>query len=703
MDSSTFTSRHADVLRALDQHRLLDALRELASLSAEGAFGSISVRLERLREDYAMMLGCLEQGMDDPDRERIYGQFLQRAAVLADEAKHAWLAAQPAYFGTVYRRSAAASGPYTTEAAFDRVYASAPFSREDYERYAALLGDADTPAALKHTLTAALLLALMHVFDARKLRLLADGVYDHNAGLRARCLVGTALAAFVHRDRIGAWPELEAQLSLLADAPDFAAALRIVQLQLLLSLRTQQDSQRMSEDILPEMMRMARKMSTEEGMDFTKLSEVDLEMNPEWGENGRSEALQKAMRGIVEMQDRGVDLFFRTFERSMRWQPFFAEAAHWFVPFSFQNEVFRGRGHRLEHLNLLFNTKPACNTEKYMMALAFMQMPDDSLATMGKSMGQLDVLHDRMPEAGAGTDDTTDAGSADPYGPLRVAVRLYVHDLYRFFHLFRHRSEMSNPFEGGLRLSEVPCFRAAMSQPLPLLAFGNFCFEGRQWAEALSFLEQLPEDEKDAEAFEKMGYCCMMEKEHAKAVRYFDCANMIRPGSTWTLRQLARACMAAGRPEQAREALAELERMAPDDARVLLMAAECDMKMGDDEQALNRLHKANYLQPDSRVQRALAWCLLKTGRYAEARDQYDRLLHEEPVGADYLNAGHAAWLQGNVKGAVHDYRKSLELQKQDAAPADFFREDGAMLLAAGKSDLDLQLMRDLINQPQNRK
>jgi len=696
MVPSTFDSQYKDVLCSLEQHRLLDALRGMAAMADGKTAGSFAVQLERLQEDYSMMLSCMGQGMVDPERERIYGQFLRRAAELVEELKHAQMVAkESSYLGVVYRRSVAFSNGSSGEAEFDKVYASAPLSKEDYERYSFLLGDADTPASLKWALSAAMLLSLMHVFDAYKLRLLADCSYSKDVELRARCLVGLALAVRVYDKRVRNIPELFARLSLLGDDPVFATSLRIVQLQLLLSRRTRQDSRKVNEDIIPEMLKVATKMHLKEGMDFLKLNEIEL--NPEWEENGRKSHFHEAMQRVIGMQEKGVDMFFKTFAQTMRYQPFFSEASHWFVPFSFENEVFGDKRKVLKRLEILFKSKPSCNTEKYAMALMFMRMSDAQLEEMGRSMGQLEELKGQMPDTGMNENASGGNEASDPYEPFRLSVRLYVHDLYRFFFLFCHREEMLNPFTSSLILSESSCFSSLMRQPVALRVLGNFCFDEQQWGEATSFFEQLPEDEKDAEIFGKMGYCNMMLKDYAKAARFFDCSNMINPSSTWTLRQLARACMLVGRLDQAREALLDLERRMPEDQNTLLMLAECSLKLGENEQALSKLHKANYLQPDNRVQKALAWCLLQTGKYEEAENLFLKILENAPTAADFLNAGHAAWLSGKVEKALERYKKSVELSKNDLAPIDFFREDAKLLQEGGKTALDLLLMRDLIN------
>ena len=72
------------------------------------------------------------------------------------------------------------------------------------------------------------------------------------------------------------------------------------------------------------------------------------------------------------------------------------------------------------------------------------------------------------------------------------------------------------------------------------------------------------------------------------------------------------------------------------------------------------------------------------------------MLGHAPSKADFLNAGHAAWLQGNVALAVERYRKATE---GDDDAGDFLQEDLTLLREAGLSDMEIALMRDAVVLP----
>lgn len=704
MNIQEIENRLDRVTSCVRERRLGDALAALSALVAEMPAAHIAEPLDKLSEEYAMMLGYARRGMADPDRDRIYAGFLQRAEVLADRVLRAVMLAEvTSYYSCVAKRSEGSAPSCSNdlqdedavlECLFDRIYASPPFSHEVYERNAVLLGDGTVPNEQRLVVASALLISLMHVFDARKMMLLADGVFSPCVELRARCLVGLALAAYIHRDRILRLPDLAARLRLICDDASFASALRIVQIQLLLSLGTRRDSKQMSDNIFPEVVKAARKFTDGEGFNIARIHE-DADFNPEWTADGKKSPLFEAMQRVVGMQEQGVDMFYHTFEKTMRFQSFFDEASHWFMPFSYGRRAFYGRGDRLRQLSLMFEGKPSGSTERHAIALMLLRMPEQQLDAMAAGMGQFKEM--QQAENGDALQLSDASVSADPDEPLRMAIRLYVHDLYRFFSLFRHRRELHNPFCSDLDLSAISAFEGLLRQPLSLVSFGNFCFGRGEWGRATAFFERLPEDGREPEIFEKMGYCHMKQGDYAAAVRYFDYANMLKPESPWTLRQLAFASMQCGRTAQAIEALLELERLRPDEIRNMLMLSDCYLRNGEGDKAMPLLHKAYYLHPDRNTTKALAAGLLQTKRYAEARPLFDKVLADAPDAADCRNTGHAAWLDGDTARAVELYRRAVELSGELRAPADFFGLDGHLLREAGKSETDLMLMRDIVN------
>ena len=102
----------------------------------------------------------------------------------------------------------------------------------------------------------------------------------------------------------------------MADVPSFISELELIQAQLFLSLETKRIEQNLRDEIIPRMMDRMRhpKIDRSLGLDELKdkLSEIDL--NPEWEEDGTPSKLAEHMKEFVELQQRGADMYLSSFK-----------------------------------------------------------------------------------------------------------------------------------------------------------------------------------------------------------------------------------------------------------------------------------------------------------------------------------------------------------------------------------------------------
>lgn len=100
--------------------------------------------------------------------------------------------------------------------------------------------------------------------------------------------------------------------------------------------------------------------------------------------------------------------------------------------------------------------------------------------------------------------------------------------------------------------------------------------------------------------------------------------------------------------------------------------------------------------------RAIAWCNFKMGRLEQADKYYRKILQQDKVTwEDYLNAGHTTWCLKQTTEAIAHYRNYLQLyrskRKDTTQPLlSPFDEDRKELLLHGLNDLDISLMRDIL-------
>lgn len=677
MDKSTFEILYKDTIESLRVHRLLDALNALSGLMPE------SEELAVTREDYIRLLDYFKQGLPDPDRETLFLQFINKAFLLSDKAKYDFLKTQP---GTCFNRLYSLRD--TDE--FYQIASSAPYDRGAYEQVSARLKDETLAVAQKQIILSALTLSIVYLFDAYKIQLLLENATSSVLKIRARAFSGLVLGCILHYDRLSRHADLTARLQLLADVPDFCSDLLTMQLQLMRTAWTKKDESKLRDEIMPDIYRAASKMTQGKNLDFTNPDELaNLDLNPAWASGEEVDNIGKKMQALADMREQGVDTFYTTFAQISKTHVFFSGIKNWFTPFSLQHSVFGDRGESLSGLNGLFEMHAAGDTEKFGMFLMIDQLSSGQLEGIKQNIRQINEQQAALQDKIHQTDDVQ---------TIAEEIRFCMQDLYRFFSLYRYRDKDANPFASFLSMVDFPLFKPILQTKEALVLLGNYAFREQEWTLALSLFQKLDATMQGPEILEKSGYCCQQLKEWDQAIIYYERANLMRPDSAWTLRQLSVVCVQAAQYDKALKVFKQLEILEPENANILLRYGECLILAGESEAAFEKLFKSDYLHSDARSTKALAWCSMLAEKYEQAEKYYKKLIDKEEAKAvDYQNAGHNAWLLGRLNEALARYRTCLRLRKMDFAPADFFVEDVEFLNKRGKTNDDIQQMRDALN------
>ena len=172
------------------------------------------------------------------------------------------------------------------------------------------LADPHYPSAARSQIVSALLLGLQQTFDKEKLLLLFDAASPvSDETIRIRALIAIILTLYTYRRRTAFYPEIERQLGLLAESPDFKRLLLTIILRFILARETEKISHKLQEEIIPEMMRLRPQINL--GVSWSDLiAELSNdEMNPEW----KSDKLTKWLEEYNEIQKEGADVMHSTF------------------------------------------------------------------------------------------------------------------------------------------------------------------------------------------------------------------------------------------------------------------------------------------------------------------------------------------------------------------------------------------------------
>lgn len=711
------------ILKALEEHRLGDALYTLKDLSKQVNNWSAASRVEELSLSYDMMLQYMERGVKDDQRLDLYRQFLRKAYELADEIhvnslKSAVYSELPAKIrgleklseqiknnrydrnSSLYEQSAEKLQEERYKLSrdlFDILSDGVLWDAEIQHFMTAFLNSPLVFANDKALITSAVTLSLFKRFDVGKIDFLFTcyQLMDEELNIvRQRSFVGLVLVCLLHCKRMEEYPELTARLRLLSDEARFQKDLAGLQIQLLMTLETQNIQRRMQEEIIPSMMKNPKFRVSKFGFDEMDFLSQNNDSNPEWGDENLQE-IEKQIGQLSELQADGADIYMGTFSH-LKSNAFFSHVANWFVPFDMGHpavsKLFSARQNPVipSVLQQFLRSEALCDSDKYSFCLMALSIPTMQMDQMRQMLDQM-----QSPE-GSGAYDFL---QKKPFDSI-VMRKHYLQDLYRFFKLCPHKQYVDDVFSKNLVLTDYPQLRMCFHDMRSIQDIANFAFKQKNYTLALSFYRFLEENKAvNSVALQKMGACYQATKQYGLAIDVLERVNLLKPNSKWVLTHLAQCHSAVGNYDKASVYYQMVELMDTEDQSVIYSLGKCLVHNGEYAEALKRFYKLDFLLPNNnKIQRAIAWSLILTRKPQQAIVYYRRLLDKSPKSEDYLNAGHAMWMQGDVPEAVSCYVHSFNPDnvQNTAAIIDKMAEDKAELAYYGITMDDIRIMADIL-------
>ena len=410
----------------------------------------------------------------------------------------------------------------------------------------------------------------------------------------------------------------------------------------------------MREEIIPEMMRNVNIMRNMK-FGFEETDEND--RNPDWEQAFEQSGLGDKIREMNDLQLEGADVYMSTFAQ-LKGYPFFREPHNWFYPFdrmhsSIIHQVGLNQTSESSVLSIILQSGFFCNSDKYSFCFTIAQLPQ----------GQRDMMLSQMtPQDQSDFMEEKNNASLKQFAERPdVISNQYIHDLYRFFKLSQRRFEFHNIFQEEIALHRNPVLKELLSAPELLVAVADFHFSKEHPAEALE-LYRILIDRKQANAdiFQKTGFCLQKEKRYQEAVDAYQKADMLKPDHLWTLRHLATCYRQMKNFDAALEYYHRVETIQPENRNVLFYTGSCLAEQKRYDDALQYFFKLDFLENDCmKAWRGIGWCSFVSGKHEQAMKYYDKLLAAKPLATDYLNAGHVAWVLGNIEKAVGLYGKAM--------------------------------------------
>ena len=731
MNEQAIQEQYQHIVSLLEQKRLKEAQVQLEAFLWNCNDWTLRNRLEQAKVSYQYMLQYMRQGVNDPERQKLYRQLLAETRELAEQARISLLdEVSTHYYHALHKNKRNMEAGYgmsswlkvlesfpddmavcqlmpdnkqsldsalqrheeTAQYLFLTTWGNSGWTAEEEQEARMYLESELLPVNDLCLFTGAVLLSLMECFDPRKFSWLLDAATHADTQVSQRALVIIAIVLHIHPNRLWLYPELEARLSLLNEDGSFGKQLNRVYIQLLRSQETEKIDKKMREEIIPEMMKNVSimrnmKYGFEENMD-------EDDRNPDWEKAFEESGLGDKIREMNELQLEGADVYMSTFAQ-LKSYPFFQNPHNWFYPFDMQHSgIIREFGLKPTGdnaiLSLILQSGFFCNSDKYSLCFTMAHIPQAQRNMMLSQMTSQD-LNELM-------DESKSSGLRQYAQRPDVISNQYIHDLYRFFKLSQRRHEFRDIFKEEIALHRIPALKDILRKPELLVTIADFHFRKEHPAEALSIYQEVIDmNYADADIFQKTGYCLQKEKRYKEAISAYRKADVLKPDHIWTIRHLATCYRQLRDFASALEYYRKVEAMQPENRNVTFFIGSCLAEQERYEEALQCFFKLDLMENDCiKAWRAIGWCSFVSGKSEQAMRYYEKVLALKPIATDYLNAGHVALRLGNMEKAAELYGKAASESGNRETFLDMFDKDKETLIKLGIDENDIPLIRDLV-------
>lgn len=738
MEVGKIIQQHKSLSALISEKKVKQSLDLLTDMVSHSSSGEMRDEYENIVMTYRNMLTYTIEGVEDPERNKVYLKLMQSILRLADRVRQDILSHYSGWHTYWVKQQAEKerklSGRTIIETVDDLLFKSEldewlklsqeinPDPDSDISRKHRQLiknifnhlwltdyyGDAENSLIdiiLKSgkfrwyessLFTTAVTLSALRTWQPDKLIILMRIYESAEEQVIERALTGLILNLHYYNVRLLLYPELISEIDRMAREKKFREHCRIIVLQIIRSRETESLSRKLQDEILPHVAKLKPRIEEKLDLDNILPSEKNEEKNPDWSEVfSDSEEIFKTMEELTKLQMEGADVYMSAFA-NMKQFDFFKDFQNWFVPFypdhDAVNEIYKdeilGPGTN-ELAEALYKTPFICNSDKYSLLLNLKYLPSSQKTMMLKVFRmELEGLQQLNDEESA----------ADPYRKFRINVTQYLQDIYRFFKLSPYRKEFEDLFIGRMDIYNSEFFRMTCNAPEVEAGLADYFFSKNFYEDAVElYLRQVKEKPDDVQLYEKIGYCCQKNYRYEEALKYYRLADVIER-KAWTLKKIGLCLRRTGRNEEALEYYLQAGDMEPDNMHTVIMTGHCYLDMKNYEMALKHYFRIEYNDPGNlKILRPIAFCYFALGRFDESEKYYDRLADGKLNAHDLINIGHLALCRGRKKEAINLYRQSVltgELTREDFMAV--FAEDSGLLISLGVNGDDLPILLDYL-------
>lgn len=737
-DRKNLERNYQRVINFVFDKKLKDALDGLKDLAIQSRKGDFISQYESLDETYENLLKYSVEGVNDPQREKIYTHLLVSVIELADLSLQSALLDTSDQYIYQLKKKIEIESKQIKEAAIDSIgdlafdeelsevlkgsLETISDKKEEYFHHQEVLIKIfnliwltdkfkDTDIKLVNSIweaknfpwyeqaiiISALTLSAIRCFDVKKIELLIDYSFNEQNQVRQRALVGLFLNMYIYNKRIPFYPELLEKMKSLLASEDIEMHIELITIQLLKSKETEKITKKLEDEILPEMVKFQPLLKDKLDLENMFSDDFTEDKNPDWERvfEDAPDLLDK-LQEISKLQMEGADVFMSAFSRLKHFE-FFNEVTNWFRPFHKDNFVINEILNKEEDnfdanvfLDGLANSFFMCNSDKFSFCLNIQFMPELQKGMMLEMFyAELEGIKELQSE-----DDILNKSTS-----IKSIYSQYIQDLYRFYKLHPLKTELTDIFNLDLDFYNCEFFKLLVKDENILRNIGEFLFEKNYFGQALEVYLQLNEQgDNSLEIFEKVGYCYQKLKDYPNALSYYKKAELFDANRAWNLKKLGLCNRYLKNYEESLSYYLEAEKLEPKNIYVLTYIGNSYLDLNQYDKALEYYYKVEFQADDNmKVLRPIAWILFITGKFEKALEYYERFMKTEANKYDFMNLGHVEWCLGNQKAAMKNYK--LSLSREDNSLKAFmasFNEDKKYLLDFGIDPFEITLMMDYL-------
>jgi tetratricopeptide (TPR) repeat protein len=716
--------------------RVKDALDVLNKMVAEAEYSDFFIQQEHLEHTYEQMLNYMLEGVQDPERDKVYHKLLTSILELADRVKDRLMENHSGWHTYILKREVDRQqeltgkrvietmddlsfkreldemideGRVSPEAdderrrklsaeIFRHLWLSNRYNEAENSLSAAIISCRDFVWHEKALYISAILLSGLRYWDEDKVHRLIDFAGEEDQEVSARALVALVILLYQYDKRVEFYPNIIHRLKLISEELKLAQNLEKIALQLIRTRDTLEIGRKLQEDLMPEMAKLKPKLEDKLKMDDIREELLEEGRNPDWESMfSESDDLYRKVDEFMKLQMEGADVYMTTFAHLKQF-PFFNELTNWLVPFHNENpdlkEIYASQTETFDpdiFVDGLKKTPFLCNSDKYSFIFNLRYLPEEqkkmlSTAFLMEMEGMQEMLEDERLTSG---DFTT-----------RTVFIQYIQDLYRFFKISPFKNEFEDVFGGKLDLYRSDFFNQLVEDDSITRNIAEYLFEKDHFEEALDIFQMLLEEQaNDRELLEKAGYCLQKMGNFREAARFYQQISLSGELNLWTLKNLGICYRKDGEYKQALEVYEKATVLQPDDQTIESLIGFCHLKLGEYDTALKHYFKIEYLNPGNlHILRPIAWCCFALGELKKADKYFTRIFEGKPGYYDYINYGHLQWALGNKRDAVELYVQSL--RDLNFEMEDFLKtmeDDRFILVENGINQKDIPLMLDYLH------